>query len=823
MSDVTVSPAQGPAPEAGQLMTSQEALIHAFVGAQYGDLEFDVGKSVHWVEWFCDDVFITDVNLGTQRYWIVNWTETFPHTHHVVTGVNYFYDTVAFRKQQFVDAQKQGAILLEPDDWVIFLDAHEGLCLDTRPPLPNDFAVEPFRSYLYREITRANAAGKDRIVLPFYVFLRHDHIVNVEYPHAAFVQEITGSTTARHSMGTPYYLPYQGLTRMMKVKVLQDPSFNWSTIDQPSAWDVKPGTGGGPVSAHLNPAVGQVSTPHAIPQITTGTYRLSMNCQIDATNSAYLYPINKQQGAPARIDYQLMMVKYNDHYAFVASKSADLNTNAFIFGVTPIVYGGVHTIAQEFTIGSTVSASLLDGVSTVRTSDFAIGAPNAAVPIVIGDSNIVGKIYWAQLEKLTGPGGTQTSLLWRFDAAERTGTGTSYVDPRGRTWTFTNVNAFVPTSAALPAVPAVNTSIVSYAYAHWNLQDIEPPQTTVPPLDANNDDGWRMRNLMSRVRPISGIPYDSDPNVHGGYLTPTVGLVSSPDPGPITTDLTLTARIRKTDFTTSAYIATHPDAWTLWFYDGYLIFSHISNTGVNSTEYVMTPEQTLASFPPGQDLRIGVKFQRNDGTGRTQAVAITSADGITWTPIGGPPVWATPNPAVTAFADVAGPMYVGSPIPLVDRIYSAEMRTGLNPTGGTLLWRFDANDYSGVGTSYTDPRNRTWTLSSAASITLDWKPPNTDPAGLAGPWAPADAMTPDPIDSNGQPMPQPVTPDPTLAGLLVPLYDNVLRLNMRDGVYYEGDQLGNIPLEWDDYKQTWVARDMTPKEWHDTEDWVAPA
>ena len=71
---------------------------------------------------------------------------------------------------------------MEPEDWVIFVDAHEGLSIDTRTPQPNDVDVEPFRSYIYREISRANTAGKDRVVLPFYVFLRHDDLDHRRLP-----------------------------------------------------------------------------------------------------------------------------------------------------------------------------------------------------------------------------------------------------------------------------------------------------------------------------------------------------------------------------------------------------------------------------------------------------------------------------------------------------------------------------------------------------------------------------------------------------------------------------------------------------------------
>ena len=51
------------------------------------------------------------------------------------------------------------------------------------------------------------------------------------------------------------------------------------------------------------------------------------------------------------------------------------------------------------------------------------------------------------------------------------------------------------------------------------------------------------------------------------------------------------------------------------------------------------------------------------------------------------------------------------------RIYWCELRSGLDPTGGSVLWRFDAADYQGGGgTSYVDPRGRTWTLTTAAAI-----------------------------------------------------------------------------------------------------------
>ena len=223
------------------MFSTAEPLTHALVGAQFGDLEFDVGKSVRWTQYYMDTVFITDVNLGTQRYWVVNWAASFPEAKSAVTGVNFFVDRVGFRKAQYAAAKK--AWTFDSTDWVLFMDAHEGMSVDTRPPAPTDWAIEPFRSYLYREVQRAIDAGRDRSVIPFFVFLRHDHLQNIEYlspsPPSSGTGEFGGSTPppmqVQQSVGVPYYLPYQGLTRLVQVSALDNPAFDWNIIDTPSA------------------------------------------------------------------------------------------------------------------------------------------------------------------------------------------------------------------------------------------------------------------------------------------------------------------------------------------------------------------------------------------------------------------------------------------------------------------------------------------------------------------------------------------------------------------------------------------------------------
>lgn len=483
--------------QAGQVTANAEAYLHAVCGAQYGDLEFDVGKSIRWTQWFTDDVYITDVNLGTQRYWVVNWTLTYPMAFHGVTSTNYFAAPAKFRQIQWNAALAERGLQFDDDDWVIFIDAHEGMCIDTRDPQPTNHDVEPFKSYLYREIQRCIDASTDRATFPLYAFVRHDDIIKAHYDSPAFEDGTLGYTTATADMGTPYYIAHQGLTRLWKVSTLRDPSFDWTLLDVPTAPDT------------------------------------------------------------------------------------------------------------------------------------------------------------------------------------------------GR-----------------------NVAIVSYGYAHWNLQDIEPPQTEVPPLTEANDDGWRMRKLISMVRPIAGLPYESAT----AAVRPSLEYDHSSDPA---------FRAYFNLVPPTAESTTH-----LWW-----VNFDIPNT-------VPPYPMAIISVSGTHDVLSEVGDNISAQTMRD-----------TWVP-------------------------------------QEELDVGLAAGSAPFTWVTDH-----------------WVMSGS------W-PPAEDP-GIPGPWAAADQFTPDPEEA------QPVTPDPSLAGLLVPLYDNVIRINMRDGVWYEGGELGNLPLTWDEDEQKWVPRDMPPEDWHQTDTWVA--
>lgn len=205
------------------LQSGTEPIIHGIVGAYYGDLEVDVGKSVRWLEYVTDDLFITDVNTGEQRYWVVNWAKSFPYSKHVVTGRNFFLDQANWRREQFEYADK--AWNYGANDWCLFIDGSEGLSFDTRT-LPSDYNAFPFMSWVYREVSRAIAAGQQIVVVPTFVYLSMSDLQNITYGPS------TGSIPAtQQSVAVPWYLPYQGLPRLFKVSKLREVGFNWASLD----------------------------------------------------------------------------------------------------------------------------------------------------------------------------------------------------------------------------------------------------------------------------------------------------------------------------------------------------------------------------------------------------------------------------------------------------------------------------------------------------------------------------------------------------------------------------------------------------------------
>jgi hypothetical protein len=214
-------------------LSTSEPTILVIVGAPFGDLEFDVGKSVRWSQFFGDKLFILDINVGEPRYWIVNWALTFPQSENAMTSINFFNDPVGFRKDQWAKAQTAFPTI---DDaaWVLWVDGSEAISFDNAS-LPNDYAIAPFRSFVWREVQRAIAAGHDYAVLPFFAFLRSSEIQNVTYPQA---QTDPNVPSVLQAISVPYYQAAQGLKRLTQVSALRNPAFDWSSLDTLATPDI---------------------------------------------------------------------------------------------------------------------------------------------------------------------------------------------------------------------------------------------------------------------------------------------------------------------------------------------------------------------------------------------------------------------------------------------------------------------------------------------------------------------------------------------------------------------------------------------------------
>ena len=225
---VDVPPApRGPAaaPMLGPTITG-EPKVHGIVGAYYGDLEVDIGKSVRWLHYYTDDLYIQDTNSGEQRYWVINWDASFPGAKHGVTGRNFFLDNANWRKEQFQAADK--AWNYDDADWCIFIDGTEGLSFDNRS-LPDDYNAAPFMSWLYREIDRATG---DTIVLPFFAYVDNSDLQNVTYQAWPVTLATAGAPAPSQPVSVPWYVAHQGLPRLFRVSALRASNFDWTKLDR---------------------------------------------------------------------------------------------------------------------------------------------------------------------------------------------------------------------------------------------------------------------------------------------------------------------------------------------------------------------------------------------------------------------------------------------------------------------------------------------------------------------------------------------------------------------------------------------------------------
>ena len=109
--------------------------IHGIVSTYFGDLEYDIGKSLTWARSFCDDVYAMDISIAdSSRQYIIDWDKTFSNVKHSFYSKPFLASpttAAAWRKESFKRAKS--AWNYESNDWVMFIDGTEGLNVFHKP------------------------------------------------------------------------------------------------------------------------------------------------------------------------------------------------------------------------------------------------------------------------------------------------------------------------------------------------------------------------------------------------------------------------------------------------------------------------------------------------------------------------------------------------------------------------------------------------------------------------------------------------------------------------------------------------------------------
>jgi hypothetical protein len=215
------------------------------------------------------------------------------------------------------------------------------------------------------------------------------------------------------------------------------------------------------------------------------------------------------------------------------------------------------------------------------------------------------------------------------------------------------------------------------------------------------------------------------------WFTPTTGGISTPDPGVPPTTFTLVSKLRG-PFNAAVYntlAAQYPSSsGRSWHFsrradtETYAgrIHSSLSENGTTWKVNTVAPGTGLLPINYDYDEELAVAIDITGAVGTARIQVWEKLQGI-WQRIGN--LTTVYSGSAPVLFDSSAPVTIGASgdgtsNPFDGRIYSVEMRTGLVPNAGTVLWRFDANDYPGSGMEFTDPRGRVWTMTNPTSITL---------------------------------------------------------------------------------------------------------
>lgn len=253
--------------------------IHGIFSSYFGDIEYDVGKTTPWNQSFFDTEYVLDVGgtFRTRRF-MVAWSASFPDVkagyYSVTPSTPDFFSggSALWRETSFNKALE--AWDYDDDDWVVFVDCSEGLCVNDNFPLTNgdigaagnpgdiasleDLAAfyaapgtgdnqNPFQVYLEREIA-AISDFSDALYLPVYAFTRNSFPWVNEYIIDQSLEDALDANPAPDYLGRPeeewrflnrsrtvnaydFYVFAGWSPRAFKVSTLKDPDFDWFVID----------------------------------------------------------------------------------------------------------------------------------------------------------------------------------------------------------------------------------------------------------------------------------------------------------------------------------------------------------------------------------------------------------------------------------------------------------------------------------------------------------------------------------------------------------------------------------------------------------------
>lgn len=234
--------------------------IHGIISSYFGDNELDVGKSVTWTQLFCDTEFILDAQVGrTIRRFVIDWAKTFPSAEYSYNAGTSFLlgplEAEEWRKASFDRADAEFGY--SEDDWVLFVDATEGLSVDDRTP-PESFVEtyygDPFKAYVLEEINNSGPAV-DMLYMPVWAFTRdsapfkvfgiidpalEDYLDDLALSpgsvpsgvYAGVPAAVLRAANSTETVSAYSYYTYAGfLPRLIKVSALRSPGFDWGLLD----------------------------------------------------------------------------------------------------------------------------------------------------------------------------------------------------------------------------------------------------------------------------------------------------------------------------------------------------------------------------------------------------------------------------------------------------------------------------------------------------------------------------------------------------------------------------------------------------------------